>query len=49
MDDRGSVFIEYVLVLALVAVGATAAIALVGKGLVALFIFQEAWLLLPFP
>jgi Flp pilus assembly pilin Flp len=48
-DDRGSVTTEYVVVLALVAVGAAAGIVSLGAPLVALFGLQRAWLTLPVP
>jgi hypothetical protein len=47
--DGGSVTTEYVVVLALVAVGAAAGIVSLGAPLVALFRLQRAWLSLPVP
>ena len=41
--------VEYVLVLGLVAMGCAAALIGLGPPLLALFRFQRAWLLLPFP
>ena len=49
MDDRGSVTVEYTVVLVLVSlVGALALMAL-GPSLVSMFVSQRTWLLLPFP
>lgn len=47
--DEGSVVVEYVLVLALVAIGCATALVGLGPPLLALLWFQRAWLLLPFP
>lgn len=48
-DDRGVVTVEYVVVLAMVSVGAVAALAGLGLPLLNLFFYQQAVLLLPFP
>ena len=49
MDERGSVTVEYTVVLVLVSlVGGLALIGL-GPPLVSMFVSQRAWLLLPFP
>jgi Flp pilus assembly pilin Flp len=48
-DTRGTVMVEYVIVLALVSVGASLALIGLGTELLQLFRYQEAVLLLPFP
>lgn len=48
-DERGSVLVEYTIVLCLVAVGAVGALAACGVLLLRFFIYQQALLLLPFP
>jgi len=48
-DRRGTVMVEYVIVLALVSVGASLALIGLGSKLLQLFRYQEAVLLLPFP
>ena len=48
-DDRGSVTVEYTVVLVLVSVVCTLATVALGPRLVRMFVEQEAWLLLPFP
>jgi hypothetical protein len=48
-DERGLVFVEYVLALALLCVSACLAICTCALLLVRLFAFQQAVLLLPFP
>jgi Flp pilus assembly pilin Flp len=48
-DARGVASVEYVIVLALVAVGATSALIALGVHLLESFLFQQALLLLPMP
>jgi hypothetical protein len=48
-DQRGTVFVEYALVLSLLCVGACLAIALLAALFTRLFLYQRALLLLPFP
>jgi Flp pilus assembly pilin Flp len=48
-DDRGGVAVEYAVILALVAVGLSAAVLGLGTALVEMFVARETWLLLPFP
>jgi len=48
-DDRGTVMVEYVMVLALVAAGCVAALVVASRSLLDLFLFQQALVLLPFP
>ncbi len=48
-DARGTVFVEYVVLLTLVAVTGAVAIASVGLPLLRLFQAQLAWLTLPIP
>ena len=48
-DERGTVVVEYVIVLALAAVGIVAAMTLAGALLLRLYIYQRHVLLLPFP
>lgn len=48
-DERGLVFVEYLLALVLLCVGACLAISACAVLLVRLFAFQQAVLLLPFP
>lgn len=48
-DTSGSVFVEYVVVLSLVSVGAVTALVALGAPLLNLFLYQQAVLLLPFP
>jgi Flp pilus assembly pilin Flp len=48
-DARGVATVEYVIVLALVSVGASLSVIALGARLVELFRFQQALLLLPFP
>ncbi|HEX4477071.1 MAG TPA: hypothetical protein VH142_18400 [Polyangiaceae bacterium] len=47
--DRGTVTVEYVVLLSMVAVGAALLIAGVGGPLLSLFRLQRDWLLLPIP
>jgi Flp pilus assembly pilin Flp len=48
-DDRGTVTVEYTVILSLVAVGLVLAVAALGPTLVRAYLAREAWLLLPFP
>jgi hypothetical protein len=48
-DERGVATVEYVIVLCLVSVGASLAVIALGRLLLALFLYQQAVLLLPFP
>jgi hypothetical protein len=48
-DTRGTVMVEYVIVLALVSVGASLALIALGSLLLGLFDYQQAVLVLPFP
>ena len=48
-DQRGTVTVEYVIVLALLSVGACAAIATLAALLMRLFSLQHALIALPFP
>lgn len=48
-EDRGSVFVEYAVLLSLVAVGLSLAIASLGYVLIRTYLIQQTWLLLPFP
>jgi hypothetical protein len=48
-SEAGNVFVEYVIVLALVSVGAVAALVAAGPPLLALSRMQRAWIELPFP
>lgn len=48
-DDRGTVLVEYVVVLTLVAVLAVGAVVALGPMLLGLFQYQHGLLLLPFP
>ena len=48
-DSRGTVMVEYVIVLCLVAVGASVAIIALGTLLLELVRYQQALLVLPFP
>ncbi len=48
-SERGTVTVEYVVLLSMVAVGAALLIAAVGGPLLALFRLQRDWLLLPIP
>lgn len=47
--ERGTVTVEYVVVLSTVAVGCVLALVALGVPLVSLFRLQTAWLRLPFP
>jgi Flp pilus assembly pilin Flp len=48
-DVRGTVMVEYALLLVLVALGLTAALIVCGRLLLRLFLYQQALVLLPFP
>ncbi len=48
-DSRGSVFVEYVVVLTFVALAAAGAVVACGVPLLELFRAQVLWLSLPFP
>lgn len=48
-DTRGTVLVEYVVVLTLVVVGAVGAMVALGPMLLGLFQYQRGILLLPFP
>jgi Flp pilus assembly pilin Flp len=48
-DRRGTVTVEYVVVLMLVALGVVAAMAGLGVPLVRTYLSQTAWLIAPFP
>jgi len=49
LDERGSVTVEYAIVLALLSVGACLAIATLAALLIRLFSYQQALIALPFP
>jgi Flp pilus assembly pilin Flp len=48
-DARGAVMAEYVVLLVLVAGGASATIVVLGIAMAKYFAAQQAWLLIPFP
>lgn len=48
-DDRGTVMVEYTVLLSVVAVLLSLAIAALGVPLVSMYLSQQTWLLLPFP
>lgn len=48
-DQRGTVTVEYVIVLSLLSVGACAAVSVLAVMLMRLFAFQHALIALPFP
>ena len=48
-DERGSVMVEYTVLLSVVAVGLCLALAALGVPLVRMYLSQQTWLLLPFP
>ena len=48
-DERGAASVEYVIVLALVSVGAASAVIGLGTLLCELFVYQQTLLLLPVP
>jgi Flp pilus assembly pilin Flp len=48
-DVRGSVFVEYTVLLVLVAVICSLALVAAGVPLVQMFVTRQTWLLLPFP
>jgi Flp pilus assembly pilin Flp len=49
LDERGTVTVEYAIVLALLSVGACVAIATLAALLMRLFSYQQALIALPFP
>jgi len=48
-DDRGSVSVEYIVVLTLVSLAAVAAMVALGAPLVSTYLAQTAWLIAPIP
>jgi Flp pilus assembly pilin Flp len=48
-DERGSVTVEYAVLLATVALGCALAIAALGVPLLRMYLAHRAWLLLPMP
>ena len=48
-DDRGTVTVEYIVVLTLVSLGAVAAMVGLGAPLVSTYLTQTAWLIAPIP
>lgn len=48
-DDRGSVTVEYVVLLVLIALACGLAIAGLGVPLMRMFVIRQTWLLLPLP
>ena len=48
-DERGSVMVEYTVLLSVVAVGLCFSIAALGVPLIRMYLSQQTWLLLPFP
>jgi len=48
-DERGSVTVEYVVLLVLIALGCGLAIAGLGVPLMRMFLVRQTWLLLPLP
>ncbi len=48
-DERGTVTVEYTVLLALVVIGVVFATLSLGPILVRAFVARETWLLLPFP
>lgn len=48
-DERGTVMVEYTVILVLVTMGCVLAMVGLGGPLVSAFETQQAWLLLPFP
>jgi Flp pilus assembly pilin Flp len=49
LDERGTVTVEYAVLLALFSVGACVAIATLAALLLRLFLYQQALIALPFP
>jgi hypothetical protein len=49
LNDRGTITVEYTVLLCLVAVGCSLAVASLGVALVRMFLVQECWLLLAVP
>jgi hypothetical protein len=48
-DERGTVIVEYVILLSVVAVGLSLAAAALGVPLLRMYLTQQTWILLPFP
>jgi len=48
-NERGTVMVEYTVLLSVVAVGLSLALAALGVPLVSMYLSQQTWLLLPFP
>jgi len=48
-EERGSVIVEYTVLLSVVAVGLSLAVAALGVPLIRMYLTQQTWLLLPFP
>jgi Flp pilus assembly pilin Flp len=48
-DERGSVLVEYTIVLGMVSVGTVVALVAAGSLLLRLYVYQQALLLLPVP
>ncbi|MGE5786857.1 MAG: Flp family type IVb pilin [Myxococcales bacterium] len=49
LDDRGSISVEYAVLLSLVAVGCSLAVVALGAPLVRMFMAQQVWILLGIP
>lgn len=49
MGELGSVYAEYLVLLVVVSLGASAGLAAAGVPLVRMFVNRQLWLLLPFP
>ena len=48
-NERGTVMVEYTVLLSVGAVGLSLALAALGVPLVSMYLSQQTWLLLPFP
>lgn len=48
-DERGTIMVEYAVLLALVSVGCATAVAALGVPLVRMYLVQEVWLMLAVP
>ena len=48
-DDRGTIMVEYAVLLTLVAVGVSLATVALGVPLTRMYLSQRTWLLLPYP
>ena len=48
-DDRGTIMVEYAVLLTLVAVGVSLATVALGVPLMRMYLSQRTWLLLPYP